>query len=247
MGIFTILPGGEKPTRGFSLLEILMALFIGVLILGLTASVSFESSPREQLEESMDLLERAVRFGMDEAVLRNRIVRIHFLLDQDPQQFTLEYAPEEDFVLSKKIRDWDEEDFEDLEEEEKKRRREILEQINKRFQPVEEFREEAKPLPGGVRVFGVGTTAFERLIGSPEASLFVYPTGEKDGALIVLGNGEEMGTLAIEEFTLDFSREWIENPPEPSPEVEEDFEEEFPTPGQWKKSKELFEKWLSPP
>ena len=188
----------------------------------------------------MDKLERAVRFGVDEAVLRNRIVRLHFLLDEYPQQYALEYAPDESFVISKKIRDW--ENDEDLEEDERKKQREILDQINKQFQRIEDFQEENQSLPAQVRIFGVVTTAFERFVGGPEASFFIYPTGEKDGALFVLGTSEEMGTLGIEEFTLDFKRSLIKNPQEL---VEED-EVEIPTSGQWKKSKELFEKWLNP-
>ena len=52
----------------------------------------------------MDKLERAVRFGVDEAILRNRIVRVHLLLDAYPQQYALEYAPDEKFILSKEGR-----------------------------------------------------------------------------------------------------------------------------------------------
>ena len=245
MRIFTIPPSAGKGTEpgGFSLLEILIALFIGAIILGLGLGLKFGSSDRERMEETMELIERAVRFGVDEAVLRNRIVRLHFLLDEQPQQFTMEYAPEEDFVLSKKVVDWESED--DLGEEEKKEQRELLEEINKQFQPVREFQEEAQALPEGVRVFGVATSAFERLIVGPEVSLFIYPTGEKDGALVVLGNGGEMATLSIEEFTLDFARKWIKNPPSLSEDGDDD-DLEIPTEAQMEKAKGLFEQWLSP-
>ena len=245
MRIFTILPRAGKGTdpKGFSLLEILIALFIGAIILGLGLGLKFESSAREKMEETMDLIERAVRFGVDEAVLRNRIIRLHFLLEEQPPQFSMEYAPEEDFVLSKKIVDWENED--DLDTEEKEKQREFLEELNKQFQPVQEFQEGGQPLPEGVRIFGVATGAFERLISGPEVSLFIYPTGEKDGALIVLGNDEEMATLSIEEFTLDFEREWIKNPPFLS-EDEDDDEVEIPTPAQMEKTKGLYKQWLSP-
>ena len=241
-----IIPPSEDRTiasKGFSLLEILMALFIGTLILGLGLTIKFESSDRNKLEEAMEMLEKAVRFGVDEAVLRNRIVRLHFFLEEYPQQFTLEYASDENFVLSKKIKDRDDE--ENLSEEERKEQREILEEINKQFQPVEEFLEENLSFPEEVRIFGIGTTAVERLIGGLEASFFIYPSGEKDGALVILGTEEEMGTLSIEEFTMDFQRNWIKNPKKLEQEEDDDGEGGIPTPEQWKKSKELFEKWLT--
>ena len=241
-----ITPPSEDKTiasEGFSLLEILIALFIGTLILGLGLGIRFDSSDRTQLEETMEILERAVRFGVDEAVLRNRVIRLHFFLGKYPQEFTLEYAADENFVLSKKIKDGDEEDEGEAAQEE---RRELWEKINQQFQPVEEFREENQSLPERVRIFGVGTTAFERLIGGFEVSFFIYPSGEKDGALIILGTEDEMGTLGIEEFTMDFQRNWIENPENiAEDDGEDEEEEEIPTPGQWRKSKELFEKWLS--
>ena len=245
MQTFIIPPSEDKKiaSKGFSLLEILMALFIGTLILGLGLTIKFESSDRSQLEEAMEMLEKAVRFGVDEAVLRNRIVRLHFFLEEYPQQFRLEYASDENFVLSKKIKDG--EDEEDLSEEELEEQREILEKINKQFQPVEEFQEENLSLPERVRIFGVGTTAFERLFGALEVSFFIYPSGEKDGALIILGTEEEMGTLSIEEFNMDFRRNWIKNPEELEQVEDGEGEVEIPTPGQWKKSKELFEKWLT--
>ena len=229
-------------SEGFSLLEILIALFLGAIILGLGLGLKTDSSGRDRMEESMDLIERAVRFGVDEAVLRNRIVRLHFLLEGEPQGFTLEYAPEENFVLSKKVMDWDNE--ENLDEGEREEQRKILEEINQQFQPVEEFQEENRFLPQGVRIVGVATGAFERLIIGPEVSFFIYPTGEKDGALFVLGNDEEMATLKVEEFAMDFERGWIKNPPSL---LEGDDEEAvIPTPGQLEKAKELFEQWLSP-
>ena len=245
MRIFTILPSAGKTIdqKGFSLLEILIALFLGTIILTLGLGLKFDSSGRDKMEESMDLIERAIRFGVDESVLRSRIVRLHFLLEEQPQQFTLEYASDENFVLSKKIVDWENED--DLDEDEKEEQRKLLEEINEQFQPVDEFQEESQPLPERVRIVGVATSAFERLIVGSEVSFFIYPTGEKDGALIILGNDEEMATLGIEEFTLDFKRSWIKNPPSLS-EEDDDEEAEIPTPAQLKKSEELFKQWLSP-
>ena len=132
-------------------------------------------------------------------------------------------------------------------EKDRKEQQALLEEINKQFRPIAEFQEENQSLPEQVRIFGVGTTAFERFIGGPEVSFFIYPTGEKDGALFVLGTEEEMATLGIGEFSLDFKRSIIENPPEPEVEEDDDGDEtEIPTQGQWIKSKELFEQWLNP-
>ena len=244
--IYTIRPAKSSLIngKGFSLLEILMAVVLIALGTTLAVGIRFDSSDRRELEETMDKLERAVRFGVDEAVLRNRIVRIHFLLEEFPQQFALEYAPDEDFVLSKKVLEM--EDVEDLNQREREERAALLEEINKQFQPVEEFQEENESLSERVRIVGLGTTILEQFVTGSEASLFIYPTGEKDGALLVLATVEEMGTLGIEEFTLDFQRDLLENPDEEDDEDEDEDENIIPTSQQQKKAMELFEAWLVP-
>ena len=233
-------------SKGFSLLEILMALVLISFAATLVVGIRFDPSDRRELEETMDKLERSIRFGLDEAILRNRIIRIHFLLDEFPQQFSLEYAPDEEFVLSKKVLEID--DSEDLNDKEREERQQILEEMNKQFQPIDEFQEENESLPERVRIVGLGTTTLERFVLGPEASLFIYPSGEKDGALVVLATEEEMGTLSIEEFTLNFQRELLKNPEEIDEEDDSDEEGEegdiIPTPEQEKKAMELFEEWI---
>ena len=247
MPTFTIRPEKNRTidAKGFSLIEILMALVLVSLAATLVLGIRFDPSDRRELEETMEKLEKAIRFGVDEAVLRNRIVRLHFLLEEFPQQFSLEYAPEEDFVISKKVLEL--EDKEDLNDKERERRQEILAEMSKQFQPIDEFQEENVPLPERVRIVGLGTTTLERFVAGPEASFFIYPTGEKDGALIVLATEEEMAMLEIEEFTLDFQRDLLENPEEVELESDEEEDDDvIPTLGQEKKAVELFEAWLAP-
>ena len=63
-----------KDSRGFSLLEILVALAIGASLYGLYQAGT--QSGRKNLDELATSLERAVRYSVDEAALRNSIVRI---------------------------------------------------------------------------------------------------------------------------------------------------------------------------
>ena len=173
--------------RGFSLLEILVALFLGAIILGLALGINFDSSSRKQLEETMDWVERGIRFGVDEAILRNRIVRLRFLLGEEPQQFTLEYAPDETFILSKKVLDLDNED--DLDREEREEQREFLEEFGNQFQPVAEFQEEGRALPESVRIFWGGNEFFGAT-NCRAGGFFVYlPYGGKGWCFDSVGYG----------------------------------------------------------
>ena len=204
--------------RGFSLLEILITLVIASLVVALATTVNFGTSNREHLENTMEKLERAVRFAVDEAVLRNRMVRLHFILDTYPQEFAVEFGPDGDFVLPKKMLELDNAD--NLGETEREAQAKLLKDVNRQFNRVREFQEENEVLPEEVQIVGVGVMNLGKLIYGPNASIFVYPVGEKDGAMIILQTAEEIGTLVIEEFNLNFKRHFEKAPP-----LEDDGEE----------------------
>lgn len=188
-------------------------------------------SPRQKLEETIDILERAVRFSSDEAILKNRIIRVLLKGNTEPNTLTVEYANDNDFILPSKLFDeqatLDGYTPEDIAAKKKK--------VENQFSKVREFQEDPIEFSDQVRIIGVGSTLTNNLQLFPEANLFFYPSGEKDGAIIILANAEEIATLTIEPFTLDFKRKFytIDN--------NSNVDDEFLS----RKAEDLYKDWLS--
>lgn len=181
-----------------------MALTLVALVVATVANIS-TFNPRQKLDETLDNLERAVRFSKDEALLRNRIVRIAIKLNTDPQSFTVEYAPDGEFVLpGQYLRASEASEL--LSEEALAAKKKA---IYKSFQPVKEFAEEVQEISDQIQIIAVASSLTNELVTTDEASIFFYPTGEKDGALIVLSNVDEMATLEVEPFLDEFKRDYF--------------------------------------
>jgi hypothetical protein len=161
-------------------------------------------SPHTKLLETLDSFERAVRFSRDEAVLRNRITRLNInLQSEDEQSYKVEYAPEANFVMSAFLNP-DSKEAENLNDEELEKRKS---KFNKSFQPVREFSEDPETINSAVQVVGVGSSLTNSLqLTGSNGYIFFYPSGEKDAAIIILGTEEEIATLTIEPFTMEFER-----------------------------------------
>lgn len=179
--------------KGFSLFEVLIALALTAIMLGVLIGGTFTESQR--LDDALVDMEKAVRFSADEAILRNKIIRIHFQLDKNPQEYAVEYGPSSSFVLPAFVADKEGDEGLSLEEEEKRTKEKAA--FDKKFNPVQEFEEGAQGLPDTVKIVAVGTDLQQKLILDGNASLYVYPTGQKDGAIIFLGTSEEVVALKI--------------------------------------------------
>ncbi len=175
---------------GFSLIEILAA--IGII------SVIFVNLPRDQfggfraqLDDSISYIDRALRFSSNEATLRNSMTRIHFNLDSDPIEMSVEYGSSANIILPS------------LKEEKKLNLREVEEQgkklthLSKQFQPVEEFTEEFKSFPESILVLGIATDYQKDIVTDGNPSLYFYPTGEKDNGVIFLSTPEEIVMVEV--------------------------------------------------
>ena len=192
-----------KQQQGMSLLEILVALALGAALYG-ALSVGVINQ-RRNLNKGLDDIERAFRFSTSEAALRNTLIRLHIKLgyEESPQQsYSLQYGPDGSFVLPKMS-------IGQNESESEKEERKIQEKkIGKKFNKLEEFQETDKELEPQIRFIGVGTALSEGLIVEGEASLFTYPTGEKDSAIVIMASDEEVAYVEINPFTLEFEREY---------------------------------------
>jgi prepilin-type N-terminal cleavage/methylation domain-containing protein len=221
---------GPKRQEGFSLIEILVALLLMTLVMFFTISNPF--SYHNDLSKALEGIERGVRFSVDEAALRNSMVRIHFFLDNEEQEYAIEYGPNDNFILPLSPFKYSGV----LSEKDEEARKLENDDLNKNFNKVQEFKDENETLPSWVKVVGVGTPLYEELISDFEASLYIYPTGEKDNAIIIMGTDEELATLTIDAFTMDIDIKYY-------PLNFEGDEEDLPE-AQLDMAQEIFKSWL---
>ena len=218
-----------KNKRGFSLIEILVAAFLITIVI--TGFITIPTTTREDLEQSVSNIERAVRFATDEASLRNAIVRIHLFLDKAPQEYAVEVGPNDSFVLPLSMT----ESNKNLSLAEMELRQKKKDKVDKQFNRLKDFQDKNFEMPETVRIIAVGNSISNELISDLETSIHVYPSGEKDAAIIIFASNQEVISLTIDAFTLDLKREYVT--------IEEDSTQEL-SETQLEIAKDLFEKWL---
>lgn len=191
--------------RGFSLIEILVALFLAALIF-IAIPSSDESRRHQDLQQAVEDIDRSVRFAGSEAVLRNVIVRLRFNLAKFPVEFVVEYGPKDDLVLPLPR----EQKSLSIEEAEKEKKR--AGQLDAQFTRVEEFADITRELPGEVELLGVATQAQKALQRDGMVSLYFYPTGERDAAIVFFATQDEIASLEIEPFQEKTRAEYVALP-----------------------------------
>lgn len=217
---------------GFSLLEILVALFLMTLVFSFVTNVNF--TERQALDDITNNLERAIRYSINETAIRNVVIRLHFKLGQDgsgTQEYKVEYGPSGNFVLPAPR----ESSTVVLSEAEEKALEQETKQLNKKFNRVRELFDETPKFPKSVRLIAVGTKKNKEFYQGQEAALYFYPNGEKDEGIILFGTEAEVIGLAIPAFTFDLEkivRPLADNPSDELPERQD------------KLAKEIFEEWL---
>lgn len=180
--------------RGFSLIEILVALVLAALIF-LAVPSNEAAQKHRDLKGAIENLDRSAMFASNEAVLRNTVVRIRISLDANPVEYTVEYGPAGNLPLPE-IK----ESTENLSLAEQKALQEKASFLDKQFQKVEEFEDIKQEMSGDVTINGVATSASKGIKKKGEANIYFYPTGEKDAAIIFLSTSEEMAYLEIAPF-----------------------------------------------
>ncbi len=221
----------QKQDQGFTLIEILVALVLIALVLSISISSPFSS--RKDLDKEVNSIERAIGFMSDEATLKNAVIRIHFFLDKSPQEYAVEYGPSDSFILPTKPEF--ETKVESIEEEEKKKK--DIKNLNLKFNKVTEFQEQNTELSSDIKIIGVGSSHSEKIQSHGEASLYAFPTGEKDEALVLLANDEDIISLKVNPFSMK-----IEKTTHPIGKTAAN-DNELATLQQIK-AKEIFDKWL---
>lgn len=219
-----------KNNKGFSLLEILIALALAGIIYGLITYSGRDT--RKVLDEAANDIEKAIKFSQDEASLRNAIVRLHFIFDREPQEYGVEAGPDDSFVLPSTSST----DSGSLDEREKLKKQ--TEETDKKFKLVTEFDEKNRQLNEQISLVGIGSSQLEKLITNISGSIYFYPSGEKDNAIIILGTQDELLALIVDSFSLDVKR--IYRPLEGK---DKNKKEEL-TSLQAEVAKELFDEWI---
>lgn len=213
---------------GFSLLEIIVAL---VLIVTIVTLVPFGGADQEhdQLKETMTKISRASRFSVNESILRSVIVRIKFDFEANPAEYSVEYGKKANLVLPET------QDLSRLSIKEREAEDKNAKKFDNQFNPVTEFIDEPQQFPELVSFYGLGTTYYSSLITEGTPSIYFYPTGEKDSAIIFLHTPLEIAALEISPFE-DIMRETYYKF---TPRELENFDNSLES-----KAREMFEQWL---
>lgn len=210
-------------------MEIMVALMLVALLFVSLPDSNFNSD-REKLQQTIDLLRRAIRYSNNESVLRNNLVRMRFKLDTEPMKFKLEYATQKELVLPNFETDGSVSQEEERQNQEKS--------FNKKFSSIPEFEETVGEFNEDIAVVGIGTSLFKGLYTDKDSSIYFYPSGERDAALIILYSGQEFATLSIEPYSEKMKEHFeISNI---TNELSEDEQEQ----ALQKRAKELYEQWL---
>ncbi|MCY4643600.1 MAG: prepilin-type N-terminal cleavage/methylation domain-containing protein [Bacteriovoracales bacterium] len=216
---------------GLSLIEILVALVLASLLFYVALTAPGRSE-QDDLDESMDIVEKAIIFAINESILRNRMTRVHFDLEAERPKISVEYSDDIGFVLP----DVKKYDKKDLGIKEKEAKEKMREKINSRFKPVEDIDPERLNIPEQVQILGMATSLRPSVVRDEEMSIYIYPTGERDRAFITFALFEHIAAFMTEPYLGEFNREYatikLEN------ESEEAYEESYR-----EILEKLFEKW----
>ncbi len=218
----------QNNNQGFTLIEILVALVL--IALASSIAISHPFSSRKDLDKEVNSIERAIRFMSDEAALKNTVIRLHFILNKEPQEYAVEYGPSDSFILPPKPEF--ETKVETKEEEEKKAKE--SQSINQKFNKISEFQDKNSEMPENIKIVGVATPQSEKLQYSGEVSIYSFPNGEKDEALVILGSDEDIISIKVNAFSMKIEHQVYNL----GPTTEKDLLEK-----QQEKAKEVFEKW----
>lgn len=215
--------------KGFTVIEILIALVLIVSILGIVLSDPFSNSGDLDLES--DNIERAIRFMTDEAALRNSVTRIHFLLDKSPQEYAVEFGPNDSFILPPES----ESQKSIITKEEEEKEAKLTKSTNLKFNKIREFQDSNIEIHESVKIIGVADAVSLKLKKIKDASLYAFPSGERDESLVILSNEERMIALIINPFNKKIEKKTYSLSGVNAKNISE---------VQSDKAKEIFETWL---
>ncbi len=189
-----------KEEAGLTLTEILVTLFlIGLIFVSANFSGLGEG---DHLKEAASTVERAMRYASSEAILKNRILRLKINLNSAPQEYVIEEGPSSSFTLPSSLYEENNEDLSLKDQEEKSKKKS---EHDKQFQLITDFNNGPKKFHPSIRLVGAGTVSTKKIISSGEVSIYVFPSGERDNALLIFANNKEIISVDIPAFKNKFN------------------------------------------
>lgn len=206
-----------KNNKGLSLIEILVALTLASTVLIVSVGNPLRDD-RDFLEDSVSTVERAIRAGYDESVLRNKITRLKIDLTKARPELSLQYAVESTFVLPD-LSEFDKKglSISDREELAKKQKK-----LDSNFEEVTDIDGLSDGIHENVKIIGVQVAQAENPVVDAQASIYFYPSGERDNALLLLGSPEEIIALTVDPFSGKIKRQYVTI--DQSQELEDEYE-----------------------
>jgi hypothetical protein len=179
----------------------MVALVLVVMMFGLIPKGTFGGS-RVDLENTVVDVERAVRFAVNESILRNAIVRLSFNISEEKKTYFVEYGSGANLILPEAV------DESRLSIKEKEELEKTNKNLDAQFNKVDEFSEKDKVLPEDITITGIGSSYIGEIKYEGSIAIYFYPTGEKDNALIFFSSQDELITLDIPPFEDTTNKEY---------------------------------------
>lgn len=183
--------------KGFTLIEILVALVIVALAFTAFVGSPFTSNERSKLSDSIARVQRIIKLAQDESILQNKITRIRFTRDEDNEEEVLMeigVASSSEILLLESI------DTSKLDRKEFEAYEEKLKEQNASFTPIEDdIDQKDLKIIDPISFLGIGLPEKKELIQN-EIDIFFFPSGEKDMAVIYLMNQKEIAQIQIDSF-----------------------------------------------
>lgn len=183
-------PNILKGNQGLSLIEILVAL---VLIAFATFSVignPFNS--RQTLEDALTQLDRAVRFANQEALLKNKVVRIKLDMSTEPHSFTVEISQHSQLILPES------QDTNSFSKDELEVYLKNQAKFNQGFSPVDEFKKNSKEINEDIKIVAIASSYNKKIVSGEPAYIYFYPIGYRDASLIFLASIDEVAEIRVQ-------------------------------------------------
>ncbi len=183
---------------GFSLIEILISLLLITVITYVMVNMGFQR--HNILRDTVNEIERAIRYSSAESTFRNKIIRIYFDLELEEQKFSVEQGPDSSFILpsinpkSNTINM-------------NKKKRELTDNINQQFNKIRDFGDSIE-IDSSIKIIGIATSNQEKLISDSNTSIYFYVTGEKDDAIIIMAADNEIAIIKSYPFSMEIETEY---------------------------------------
>jgi prepilin-type N-terminal cleavage/methylation domain-containing protein len=200
----------KKNNKGFSLLEILVAMALVALIFSMVANFNFTS--KQASEELIDDLTLAIDSATDEAALRNSNIRINFELsdpklenkdevsiEDQTQSILFEYALDSNELLEVTERA----NRSDLTQTQLEKFIENQKSQKSNYARLSSLKNGKINVEYPVKILGIGYPNDNKFISTLSSSIYFYPDGDKDPAIVFITEGQQIHYLVIPQFGLN--------------------------------------------